>query len=243
MLGKFLDPKNGFAFRQVFGQKNKDILIHFLNDVLGADRIGQIKEVTFLERPQGPEIASKKESMADVRCRDELGRECVIEIDMQVAKKADFEKRVQYHAARTYASIPLAEHFDENFRGVIFLGIVNFLISPEQSSIKSDHVLMSSKQSAIKSDHTVIDRSTHEQDLQGFSFTFIELPKLKKSVEELESPLDYWCYYLKHAQETSSADYELLIVKHPIIQRAYEALDRFYWSQEELQAYEAWMKL
>ncbi len=30
MLTKFLDPKNDFAFKKVFGtEKNKDILIHF----------------------------------------------------------------------------------------------------------------------------------------------------------------------------------------------------------------------
>ncbi|EKE09428.1 MAG: hypothetical protein ACD_16C00176G0001, partial [uncultured bacterium] len=29
MLTKFLDPKNDFAFRKIFGtEKNKDILIH-----------------------------------------------------------------------------------------------------------------------------------------------------------------------------------------------------------------------
>jgi len=34
MLERFLDPKNDFAFKKIFGEKNKDILIHFLNDVL-----------------------------------------------------------------------------------------------------------------------------------------------------------------------------------------------------------------
>lgn len=42
-LFKFLDPKNDFVFKKVFGsQKNKDILIHFINDILefkGEDKI------------------------------------------------------------------------------------------------------------------------------------------------------------------------------------------------------------
>ena len=34
-ITKFLDPKNDVAFRRIFGsEKNKDILIHFINDVL-----------------------------------------------------------------------------------------------------------------------------------------------------------------------------------------------------------------
>ncbi len=34
-LTKFLDSKNDFAFKRIFGtEKNKDILIHFINDML-----------------------------------------------------------------------------------------------------------------------------------------------------------------------------------------------------------------
>lgn len=35
MVAVFLDPKNDAAFKKIFGtKKNKDILIHFLNDVI-----------------------------------------------------------------------------------------------------------------------------------------------------------------------------------------------------------------
>ena len=35
MIEKYLDQKNDVAFKKIFGsEKNKDILIHFLNDVL-----------------------------------------------------------------------------------------------------------------------------------------------------------------------------------------------------------------
>ena len=103
MFNRFLDPKNGVAFKSVFGQeKNKDILIHFLNDVLSHDRIGQIKEVTFLRRAQELKVAPKRQSPIDVRCRDELGRECVAAIDMEVAKRPDYKQRAQYHAAKAY---------------------------------------------------------------------------------------------------------------------------------------------
>lgn len=34
-IPKYLDPKNDISFKKVFGsEKNKDILIHFLNDIL-----------------------------------------------------------------------------------------------------------------------------------------------------------------------------------------------------------------
>lgn len=37
VLEKYLDPKNDVAFKKVFGsEKNKDILIYFLNNILGS---------------------------------------------------------------------------------------------------------------------------------------------------------------------------------------------------------------
>ena len=50
MLGKFLDPKNDVAFRKIFGtEKNQDILIRLLNDVIIFQENRPIKKVTFLK--------------------------------------------------------------------------------------------------------------------------------------------------------------------------------------------------
>ncbi|KJV53002.1 PD-(D/E)XK nuclease transposase family protein [Orientia tsutsugamushi str. Gilliam] len=50
-LSRFLDPKNDVAFKKIFGsEKNKDILIHFLNDILLFEGNREITEVEFLER-------------------------------------------------------------------------------------------------------------------------------------------------------------------------------------------------
>ena len=94
MLERFLDPKNDFAFKKIFGEKNKDILIHFLNDVLEFADSAKVTDLTFLETTQDPEIASKKTSIVDVLCTDDLGRKHIVE--MQVAKTEGFVKRAQY---------------------------------------------------------------------------------------------------------------------------------------------------
>ncbi len=74
LITHFLDPKNNFAFIQIFGrEKNKDILIHFLNDILGYTGEEQIKEVTFLKTNQDPDIAIYRQSIVDVLCKDENG--------------------------------------------------------------------------------------------------------------------------------------------------------------------------
>ncbi|GFR24150.1 transposase [Trichonephila clavata] len=101
-FSKFLDPKNDISFKRIFGtEKNKDILIHFLNDILGFAGKSTIKDIEFLSTIQDPDIASKKQSIVDVLCRDENGLQVIVE--MQVAKTKGFEKRAQYYAAKAYS--------------------------------------------------------------------------------------------------------------------------------------------
>ena len=103
MIRKFLNPTNDFAFKQVFGtEKNKDILIHFLNDMLLFKDMAEIREVEFLPTIQDPEIAVHKQSIVDILCKDECGRRHIVE--MQVAESEGFEKRAQYYAAKAYCN-------------------------------------------------------------------------------------------------------------------------------------------
>ncbi|MDE5059512.1 PD-(D/E)XK nuclease family transposase [Wolbachia endosymbiont of Drosophila aff. chauvacae BK-2020] len=81
VLSKFLDPKNNYAFKRIFGtEKNKDILVHLLNDILGLTGEAKIKDVKFLNPILNPDIASQKESIVDVLCRDSKGIQTIVEM-------------------------------------------------------------------------------------------------------------------------------------------------------------------
>ncbi len=55
------------AFKKVFGTtKNKDILIHFLNDVITFKESSPITKITFLKTTLDPDIAVQKNQY----CRD-----------------------------------------------------------------------------------------------------------------------------------------------------------------------------
>jgi len=84
----------------------------------------------------------------------------------------------------------------------------------------------------------ILDRESHEHDLQDFSFTFIELPKFKKKIEQISTLQEKWCYFFKHAKETSPEEFAKIIGKDVIIKKAYTELDRFHWTAEALQSYE-----
>jgi predicted transposase/invertase (TIGR01784 family) len=226
-LAKFLDPKNDVAFKKIFGtEKNKDILIHFLNDMLVFKEQKPIVDVSFLKTVQDPDISSKKTSVVDVLCIDQDKNTYVVE--MQVASHSGFEKRAQYYAAKAYVSQMNRGGQYENLKEVIFLAIANFTMFPEKKSYKSDHV--------------ILDRENHQHDLKDFSFTFLELEKFTKAKDQLASMIEKWAYYFKHAQETTPEDLEMVIGQDSVIKRAYEELDRFYWKEEELFAYEDALK-
>jgi hypothetical protein len=57
---------------------------------LGFTGKDEIKEMEFLSTIQDAEIASKKQSIVDVLCRDENGVQVIVE--MQVTKTKGFEK-------------------------------------------------------------------------------------------------------------------------------------------------------
>ena len=101
MVSKFLNPRNDLVFKRVFGsEKNKDILIHFLNDIF--DRPSPIENVTFLKTVQDPEIAPFRVSIIDVMCEDQNKNRFIIE--MQISHEKGFDRRALYYAARAYCS-------------------------------------------------------------------------------------------------------------------------------------------
>ncbi|WP_353274108.1 Rpn family recombination-promoting nuclease/putative transposase [Wolbachia endosymbiont (group A) of Ennomos erosarius] len=220
-LSKFLDPKLDLTFKKIFGtEKNKNILIHFLNDILGFTGVNTIQDVEFLSTIMNPEIASDKQSIVDVLCNDSLGNRYIAE--MQLARDKGFEKRAQLYAAKAY-SRHSGNYID--FKTVFFIAISNSTLFP------SDVFYIST--------HNIRDIKTNGHYLKDFQFVFIELPKFTKSkVEQLETTVERWCFFFKYAEETTDEDLRKIAEKSPIIKLAYDELDKFHWNGKDLVAYE-----
>ncbi|QTP61508.1 Rpn family recombination-promoting nuclease/putative transposase [Wolbachia endosymbiont of Wiebesia pumilae] len=223
-LSKFLDPKLDLTFKKIFGtERNKNILIHFLNDILGCTEVNTIQEVEFLSTIMDPEIASDKQSIVDVLCRDSSGNRYIIE--MQLTCDKGFEKRAQLYAAKAYSRQADKSGKYVDLKKIFFIAISNCTLFPD----KLDYI----------SSHTIRDEKTNEHDLKDFQFIFIELPKFPKSrAEQLESVVDRWLFFFKYADETTDEDLRKIAEKSPIIKLAYDELDKFHWNEKDLIAYE-----
>ncbi len=167
-----------------------------------------------------PEIASDKQSIVDVLCKDSLGNRYIAE--MQLARDKGFEKRAQLYAAKAY-SRQSGNYID--FKTVFFIAISNSTLFP------SDVFYIST--------HNIRDIKTNGHYLKDFQFVFIELPKFTKSkVEQLETTVERWSFFFKYAEETTDEDLRKIAEKSPIIKLAYDELDKFHWNEKDLVAYE-----
>jgi predicted transposase/invertase (TIGR01784 family) len=223
-MRRYLDPKNDFAFKKLFGtEQNKDVLVQFLNAVLEGVH-SKVKEVELLPLSTTPEIANLRQSIVDALCKGEDGRQFIIE--MQCARESSFIKRAAAYASRVYLNQRTRDGDGgySNLNPVIFLAIVDFDLFPQKE--------------AYISHHKITDIYTHECDIKDFAFSFIELRKFKKGVNELHSVTDRWLYFFRHAEHTEPD--ELLRIKedYPVIGKAYSTMSDATYTEAELLEYE-----
>ncbi len=217
---KFADPKNDLAFKKIFGNENhKNILISFLNSVLDFKAERAIVDVTLANSYQIPKIPELKETVLDIKATNKKGEQFIVE--MQRKDLGDFAKRSLYYTSKAYvAQLPKSKDY-ALLKKVYFIGILNFNIFDNTNYI---------------SRHLVINQETQEQDLDDFEFTFIELKKFNKKLEELGSILDKWIYFIKYASELDMIPAQYKSTQE--FTEAFHIATQTAWSQKELEVYD-----
>ena len=217
---RFADPKNDLAFKKIFGNsKHTNILISFLNSVLDFRDSKEIVEVELANPYQVPKIPELKETILDIQATNKNGEKFIVE--MQRKDLGNFTKRSLYYTSKAYVEqLPKGNDYT-SLKKVYFIGIVNFDIFNSKKFI---------------SRHLIINKETNQQDLDDFEFTFIELPKFNKELQELDSILDRWIYFIKNAQDLTliPKEYEN---KNEFLD-AFEVAKQTSWNKEELKVYE-----
>jgi len=171
-------------------------------------------------------VAWKKQSIVDVLCRDQSGTQFIIE--MQVAKTPGFEERAQFYAARAYINQMHVGGKYQDLKEVIFIAITDYVMFPNKPVWKSSHV--------------TLDTKTYEQDLKAFSFTFVELPKFTKPIEQLETVEDKWIYFFKHASDTTDQEFNAFIGGDVVLRKAFDESTKYSMTEEEWNTYEQELK-
>ena len=213
----FINPRTDFAFKKIFGsEENKDILISFLNALLYEGQ-KTIKDLEILNPYQAPKIKGFKDTYLDVKAQLNNGKTVIVE--MQVLNVEGFEKRILYNAAKAYSiQLNRGEEY-ALLNPVIALTITNFKMFEFEKMISAF---------VMKEKKLFTDYGDNDIEL-----VFVELPKFKKKLEELETITDNWLYFMKMAKklDTVPPNMEKIIE----INRAFQVAKEANFTPEELE--------
>ena len=215
---KFVDITNDIAFRKIFGNDSKKkSLISFLNAVIELPKEELIIDVEITNPYQLGKLSGGKSTIVDVKAKDEKGNVFIVE--MQIAEFDFFHKRILYYTSQSYVA-QLDEGVKYNkLKPVYFIGILEFEIAQNTNYF---------------SRHKVLDIETKEQIIQDVEFNFIELPKFNKTIDQLETSIDQWTYFIKNAENLTVIPEN---VKDEGLKEAYSEADRQNWTKLELEDY------
>jgi len=214
---QFLDVKTDYAFKKVFGSEDsKDILISFLNALIYEKKSIKIKDLTIVDPYNIPMIKGVKDTFVDVKAL--LNDDTKVIIEMQVLNHEGFEKRILYNATKNY-SIQLNKAQEYSLLNpVIALTIVDFTMFKTSNNIINNFQLLE-KEEFVK----------YSDDIE---LIFVELPKFKKELDNLEDIKEQWIYFLKNAGSLEYIPNNL----DDEIKKALQIVNEANLSKEELEA-------
>lgn len=184
----FADPKTDFTFKRIFGsEEHKDVLIAFLNDILGLDGPHRIRQVELLPPEQRPMVDELKLSIVDVKCTDERG--VIYVVEMQVLQVEGFEKRVVYNVAKAYVNQIARGDPYPDLDDVVGITICDFEIWPDSEGRKIP----------MLSRWRMTEQHSGANDLGQIRLVFLELPKYDTS-RPPQTVVEKWAYFFREAE-------------------------------------------
>ena len=170
--------------KKIFGShQSEKILISFLNAIIyDGEKI--IESLTIVNPFNPGQIISFKDTYLDVKAV--LVDGSIVVIEMQVARMTAFNKRVAYNLAKAYANqLDKGEKYP--------------LLNPAIAVTITDFILFKTTDDAINK--FVFQEETKKLECldKELRLIFVELPKFKKTLSELQGLKDKWIYFLKEA--------------------------------------------
>ncbi|OIN59928.1 Rpn family recombination-promoting nuclease/putative transposase [Arsenicibacter rosenii] len=183
---RYLDPKNDLTFKKVFGT-HPHLLRSFLNALLPLPEGEWIESLEYLSPEMVPPVPLLKHSIVDVRCRDNKGRQFIVE--MQLLWTDSFKSRVLFNASKAYV-----QQLDKGkeYRGlhpVYALSLVNEVFEKELP--------------AFYHHYQIVHTQYPERTLEGLQFIFVELPKFRAQHIRDKKLQVLWLRYLTEIEDNS----------------------------------------
>ena len=217
----YLDPKADLTFKRVFGE-HPDLVISFLNALLPFKNDDElIESVTYLQPEMVPENPLRKNSIVDVRCRDNRGRQFIVE--MQMVWSPEFLQRVMFNSAKAYVrQLKKGENYTL-LEPVYSLNIVNDVF--EKDIPEYYHY------------YRMVHEMYSDKVIDGLHLVFVELPKFTPQTFSQKKMHVLWLRYLTEVQN-STREVSSDLLSNPDINKALSVVERSAYTEEQLLGYE-----
>lgn len=218
-----IHPTVDYAFKHLFGrERTRPLLIHLTNSVLTPPAGYVVSHLDVLNPFNPKEALDDKLSILDIKARDQSGRQ--FNLEMQMLAFRYYEKRILYYWARLHQQ-QLHEGQDYlELQPTISISFLDHVLFPDVAKYHWRFRLLDEGQRCF----------TDDIDLH-----VIELPKFTKKAEELESDLDVWLYFLRHAAMMDTDNLPAAFQQRPPLLQALEELKMLTQTDLERERYEA----
>jgi len=220
---RYINPLTDFGFKRLFGtETNKNLLIDFLNVILPSQH--RVKDLTYRSTENLGNTPLDRKAVFDLYCQSEKGEKFIVE--MQKAKHNYFKDRSIY-----YASFPIQDQApkgDWNYKlaPVYTIGILDFVFDEDKNDDAFLHIV-----------------ELKDQDCKVFyeklKFIYLELPKFKKTIDQLNDHFDKWLFLLKHLPDLEEPP---LPLQENVFMQLFEVARITNFSPAEREAYENSLK-
>ena len=220
---RYINPLTDFGFKRLFGtEPNKNLLIDFLNVILPPQH--RVKDLTYRSNENLGNTPLDRKAVFDLYCQSEKGEKFIVE--MQKAKHNYFKDRSIY-----YASFPIqdqAEKGDWNYKldPVYTIGILDFVFDEDKNDENLLHIVELKDQNC-------------KVFYEKLKFIYLELPKFKKTIDQLNDHFDKWLFLLKHLPDLEEPP---LPLQENVFMQLFEVARITNFSPSEREAYENSLK-
>ncbi len=234
--GVYADLLLDLTFKKAFNPdtQNKVCLIELLNALLEGEIDEPIEDVQSRNKEYNDGSNENRTTIFDLHCVDTKRRKFIIEV--QIAKQENIVNRAIYYASQTIVSQgDRGRGYKYGLDPVITVVFMEFSVFDEQDKYLRRAMLRESDGARIS---------------QTLNFVFVELPKFRKKLEELDTNLDKCLYALCHIKELrkmpstyTGSSFELLFRTAELAkfskeeQKMIDAAQKAKWDAYAIQSY------
>jgi predicted transposase/invertase (TIGR01784 family) len=206
---RYINPLTDFGFKRLFGTEPNKNLLIDFLNVILPSQ-HRVKDLTYRSTENLVDL--------DLYCQSENGEKFIVE--MQKAKHNYFKDRSIY-----YSSFPIQEqvekgNWNDKITPVYMIGILDFVFNEDKNDNNFLHIVEQDRQENLK-------------------FIYLELPKFKKTIDQLNDHFDKWLFLLKHLPDLEEPP---LPLQENVFIQLFEVARINNFSQAEMAAYENSLK-